>query len=156
MILAQILAKKKTPRPLVTITPATTLKTAMQTMCANDISALLVVDAATRSLVGILTHQDIIRCYCAGGNQPPGFDAIPVCDAMTREVILAHPDDNVQNVMGIMSEKHIRHLPVIDPKGGIMDIVSVQDILTALYEEDELEIRYLGDYLEGTYHCTVY
>lgn len=154
MQLSQVLGNKKAPKALVTIPPEATVQEAIQVLCKHRIGALLAVDGKTEDIVGILTERDALRQCC---EDCCTIDKVRVADIATRDVIVCHPDDNVHGLLRLMSTKHIRHLPVMDAEcGRVVDIVSIGDILNALYEEDELKIRHLSDYLGGTYGSEVY
>lgn len=155
MKLWQLIATKSPKRPLQTIAPGAPVSEAVRLFCEQPVGCLLVADAATRNLVGILTHRDIIGLCHRGHADADALRTTPVSELMTKKVVLAHPQDDVDQVLAIMADRHIRHIPVVDGD-RVVDVVTVGDVLRVLYEEDELKIRYLSDYLEGTYECKVY
>jgi len=153
MRLSQVLeTKEEHERGLITAEPGTTLQQAVELLCGNRVGALLVIDPETRNLVGIVSERDVLR-KCS--EDVVCTSAVSIDSIMTRDVIVSHPEDDVHNALGVMSNKHIRHLPIIDGE-KVAGIVSIGDILRALYEEDELKIHQLGDFLGGTYGCKVY
>ncbi|NOY81352.1 MAG: CBS domain-containing protein [Kiritimatiellaeota bacterium] len=149
--LAQVLDTKHRARKTVTVSPDTTVREAMAAFCEKKVGALLVVDAQDR-LVGIVTHRDILRqCY----EHLDNLDTLRVGDFMEKDVIVGHVDDRTTDVLALVSARHIRHLPVVDGE-RIAGILSVGDILRALYQENEIKVRRLSDHLGGTYGLRVY
>lgn len=138
-------------KPLVTIEPESTILDAVHLLCQNRIGALLVTDAE-KHLVGIITERDVLAECCRNHKN---IDATRVDSAMTREVIVAHPQDDVQDILRIMTTKRVRHMPIVE-NDKISGMLSIGDILRRLYKQDELKIRYLSDYLGGTYGLKVY
>jgi CBS domain-containing protein len=116
----------------------------------------LVVTGEDESIVGIITERDILRScgdQCARLSEPPAQDktACPslVQDAMTRDLIIGVPDDDLNYVMGIMTKNRIRHLPILD-NGSLAGIISIGDMVNAHFEEKVFENRTLRDYIQGT------
>jgi CBS domain-containing protein len=66
---------------------------------------------------------------------------------MTRDVATCAPTDTVASVMETMRRRHIRHLPVIDPKHGLIAMISQRDVLGSLLEQTQLEVAVLRDRL---------
>ena len=69
---------------------------------------------------------------------------------MTSKVIIAEPDYSVDECMAIMTEKRIRHLPVVEG-GKLVGIVSIGDLIKHLTKVQEIHIKYLTDYIKGKY-----
>ncbi len=129
---------------VVTIPPDQTVATAVKLLQEYDIGALLVVDA-NEKLVGILSERDVVRHL-------PNYDQIlpvPVHTLMTTAVITAVPQDDLMSVAHTMTEKHIRHLPVVE-RGKLVGIISIGDVLKAqrdqyLGEIDTLETQIMAE-----------
>jgi CBS domain-containing protein len=124
-----------------TITPDATLRQAVHQACARHIGALLVVDGEGQ-LRGIITERDILRQCDARAD----LDRVRVGDAMTSQLIIGFPEDDLQLAMNVMTQRRIRHLPILND-GKVVGLVSIGDIVKALHEEEEVEIRYLRDYI---------
>ncbi len=143
--------EKQQRQAVVTVRPDCTIVDAVRTLCQHRIGALLVVNEQ-QHLIGILTERDVLQQCCNG---PGRCGTMTAGEAMTREVIAGRPGDKVEEALQVMTGKHIRHLPVVEGE-NILGIVSIGDILRHLYKQDELRIRYLSDYLGGTYGLKVY
>ena len=123
MNIASILASKG--REVVTIGPRQTVRQALRVLVAHNIGALVVVGEADRP-VGIVSERDIVRE--AARNE--AVFTRRVGDLMTRDVITGQPHDDLAAVAYTMTDKRIRHLPVME-KGKLVGIVSIGDILKA-------------------------
>lgn len=127
-----------------TIGPDQTVHDAVAGLMEHRVGALLVVDPRG-ILVGIISERDVLR-ECL--HRSDRLHAIPVRDAMTRDLITGRPDDEIQHTMGVMTERRVRHLPVIDGS-GVAGLVSIGDMVKACLAEMEYENRYLLEYI----HC---
>ena len=151
MQLAHVLDFKEKPNVVVTVSPSTPVREAVDLLCAHQISALPVVENG--EMVGIVTERDFVTKCCATGTR--GADCV-VGDIMTRDVIVGKSTDKVIDVLGRMSKNHIHHLPLTDDAGKLIGIVSIGDVLRALYHENEVHLRRLAEYMSATYHNDVY
>lgn len=134
-------------KDVVSIDAASSVEDAIRVMNSRKISAVMVTDHCDN--VGIFTERDVVRCYVSkeGGKK---FREIPVKDAMTKDLIVARMDDDLNDVMAVMVEKNIRHLPVIDGK-DVIGMLSIRDIVQTQVGTLHSEIHYLKDYITGTY-----
>lgn len=138
MTIAHILARKG-PK-VVTIRPEQSIRQALALLAKHNIGALVVVDEAGKP-IGVLSERDIVR-EAARNEQ---VFAKAVGELMTREVTVGMPQDDLISVANTMTEKRIRHLPVVD-KGELVGIVSIGDVVKAqrdqyLGEVDTLQIQ---------------
>lgn len=139
---------------VVTIEAHRTVHDAIGKLNRHGIGALIVTGDG-EDISGIITERDIMReCgeRCVRLTESPGPDE-GVCpamvrDAMTRDLIIGVPDDDLSYVMGIMTKNKIRHLPVFDD-GELVGIISIGDVVNAHVEEKEFENRQLKDYISG-------
>ena len=143
--------EKRNEATLVTISDEATVLDAIRALCQNRVGALLVV-GEDGQLIGIISERDVLFQCC---KNHAGCDRVAVASIMTRNPLVAHPTDTVEDALQIMTAKRVRHLPIIE-NDQIVGIVSLGDVLRRLYRQDELKIRYLGDYLGGTYGLRVY
>ncbi len=111
-------------RPLVTAEPSATLREAARTMHDHGCGSVVVLDAGT--LVGILTERDILRAAATAID----LDTTRVEQTMTREVVRAAPDWEVYEAAAEMTDKHIRHLVVVED-GEAVGVLSIRDVLLA-------------------------
>lgn len=128
---------------VVTIAPDVSIQEAMRVLVENRIGALVVVDGKIR---GIITERDLLRW---GAEDVQRLGTSRVRDLMTVEVITASPDSRIEEVMDIMVERRIRHLPVME-NGALCGIISIGDVVNALRQSVEVENRYLHAYIQGT------
>ena len=120
-----------------------TVDIAINKMVDRNIGAILVMEEG--KLAGLFTERDVLRCWATKGEN---FCRIPIKDVMTKDLVIAEPDDEVNYAMTIMINKRIRHLPVIE-KGKIVSVVSIRDMVKAQVSNLQAEVHYLKDYITG-------
>jgi len=135
MNISHVLARKG--GGVVTIRPGQSIREALAALAQHNIGALVVVEAEARP-VGILSERDIVR---AAVRDERVFDRT-VRDLMTRDVIVATPEDDLKAVAHTMTEKHIRHLPVVTGD-RLVGIVSIGDVVKAQRDAYEGEVATL-------------
>jgi len=128
---------------VITIAPEIPIQEAMRVLVNHRIGALVVFDGKLR---GIITERDLLRW---GAEDIQRLANSRVRDLMTVEVITASPDAEIEEVMDIMVESRIRHLPLMED-GVLCGIISIGDVVNALRQSVEVENRYLHAYIEGT------
>lgn len=137
------LLASKGPR-VITIAPQATIRQALGLLAEHNIGALVVVDAGGAP-VGILSERDIVRT--AARNERVFVETVD--RLMTREVVVATPRDDLVSVGNTLTEKRIRHLPVVD-QGRLVGIVSIGDVLKAQRDQYRGEVDTLQmQLLEG-------
>jgi CBS domain-containing protein len=142
MNIKSILAKKG--MNVVTIRPEQVIREALSRLAEYNIGALVVMDE-TNLPVGILSEPDITRALA---NDEQIFSKL-VSDLMTKNVITALPQDDLISVANTMTEKRVRHLPVVE-KGKLVGIISIGDVLKAQRDQykgevDTLQTQILGE-----------
>jgi CBS domain-containing protein len=110
-------------------------------MAEQHIGAVLVMDGD--ELVGIASERDYARKVILQGRSSSDT---PVSLIMSAPVICVTPADSVTDCMAIMTERHVRHLPVLDG-GRLVGVVSIGDLVKELIEEQKQEITYLQAYI---------
>jgi len=120
-----------------TVDPDQTVREALAILAARNVGALVVVDPRNRP-IGIISERDIVR---AAVSDEEVFGR-PVRRLMTRELIVAAPEDDLRVVAHTMTERRIRHLPVVMGE-RLVGIVSIGDIVKAQRDEYEGEIDIL-------------
>src|SRR5437870_12941317 len=123
-----------------TVRPDQTVQDAVQILMQHRVGALLVEDAERRA-VGIITERDVLR-ECVDRAAELGH--VPVREAMTRDLIIGVPDDEIGYTMGIMMQIRIRHLPVMDG-GDVAGMISVGDGGKGTVDVTECEYSDLKD-----------
>jgi CBS domain-containing protein len=109
----------------------------------HRIGALLVRDAHG-AVVGIISERDVLReCLHRSGE----LGRILVTDAMTRDLVVCEPDDEVDYAMAIVTKNRVRHLPVMDG-GAVAGMISIGDLVKSSLDAVEYENRYLREYIQ--------
>ena len=142
MNVARLLATKGAN--VYTIRPEQVIREAIEMLARYNIGALVVVDESMKP-VGIISERDIVRRLAK--NEDIFGDTISTI--MTKDVITGVPQDDVKSVAFTMTEKRIRHLPLVD-RGRLIGIVSIGDVLKAQRDQyqgevDTLQTQILGD-----------
>jgi CBS domain-containing protein len=126
-----------------TIGPKATVYQALEMMADKDVGALVVVEKDR--IVGMFTERDYARKVILKGK---ASRETPVGDLMVREVLYVSPSDKVEHCMALMTEKHLRHLPVMD-KDKLMGLVSIGDVVKSIIQHQEFTIQELERYIAG-------
>jgi CBS domain-containing protein len=134
----------KTP-VVATITQTATLRQAIDQLTERRIGAL-VVSGDGKAIEGIISERDIVRAASASG--PSALDG-SVGSVMSTDVVTCSAGDGVDRLMALMTERRIRHLPVVDERGHLAGIVSIGDVVKARLSELEQENHALAEYLTG-------
>ena len=128
---------------VVTITESQSVLDAAQVLVDNNIGGVVVTEG--ERLRGILTERDILRLTA---RTPGELGSIQVGTVMTRELITATPGDQLTEIMGVMTENKIRHLPVLEGD-RLIGIISIGDLLNACRVVAEEENTRLRQYIQG-------
>lgn len=117
---------------------------AMGKLIDNKIGSLVVTDAE-KKIVGIISERDIMRAAYSDYGM---LKSKKVSQLMSTNIIVAIPEDDIDYIMGIMTQNRIRHLPIVT-KDGIVGIISIGDIVKYQLEEIQVKNRYLEEYMYG-------
>ena len=139
MKVADILQKKGSV--VKTVAPDKTALEFSRQLCAEQIGAMVVSDDG-RSINGIISERDLAYALAVHGSELSG---IAVSKLMTRAVVVCSPEDSIADVMKLMTQRRIRHLPVKDGD-QLAGIISIGDVLKHRLGEMELEASVLRDY----------
>lgn len=131
---------------IITIDPEATVTEAIARLVQNNIGSLPVAHEDGR-LLGIFSERDVLRGL---HNRGEGFGRTRVAEVMTQDPITCDPDDEVDDVMGKMSERRIAKVPVCE-RGQIVGIISVGDVIKVMYDQVHYENQHLKTYIHGTY-----
>jgi CBS domain-containing protein len=127
-----------------TIAPDATIAEASRLLADKRIGAILVL-GAERRIAGILSERDIARGIHRYGAK---LLEMRVSELMTRAVVSCGPDDTVEEIMRQMTDRRIRHLPVLD-QGKLIGLVSIGDVVKSRLEELATESEMLRSYIVG-------
>lgn len=128
-----------------TIASTATLSTAVSSLRDHGVGALVVSDDGS-SIAGILSERDVVRSIATNGDNT--LD-LTVGSAMSGNVITCQPADTIGVLMKAMTDRRIRHLPVLEVDGSIAGIISIGDVVKYRLDELENENSQLHDYIEG-------
>lgn len=126
-----------------TTTPEASIKSALRLMADKDIGALPVLQG--KSLVGILSERDCARRVLLAGKPA---DTTTVTQAMTSTVIAARPEYTLEACMAIMTNKHIRHLPVLDGD-QLVGIITIGDVVKEIIARQESALQRMENLITG-------
>lgn len=137
--IAQVLQSK--PHEIITIRPSDSVLVALEVLAAYNIGALPVVSDG--KVVGIFSERDYARKVALKGLTSAITE---ISDIMTSNVICVDLTHSVLDCMGLMTEKHIRHLPVLD-KGELVGVLSIGDLVKVIIEDQQFQIQQLESYI---------
>lgn len=125
------------------ISPDSSVYEALQLMADKNIGALVVVDAG--NLVGIISERDYARKVALQGKTAK---TTMVKEIMTDRVYCVRPEQSIEECMALMTDKRVRHLPVLG-ESGLVGVVSIGDIVKAVISHQEFLIEQLENYIVG-------
>jgi CBS domain-containing protein len=137
----QVLVNKG--REIYSISPSASVIEAVKMMAQKRVGALLVLEDGT--LKGIISEQDYTRKVILTDLEA---DKLAVRDIMTRQVVITSPEQPIQDVMAIMTDRRIRHLPVIH-EGELVGVISIGDLVKEVIPEQQFMIEQLIHYIQG-------
>jgi len=143
MNIRQIL-QGKSVNALYSVSSDQTVLAGLKVMADKNIGALLVVDDG--ELTGIFSERDYARKVILKDRHS---DDTLIVDVMTANVITIEPEQSLEDCMIIMSDRHIRHLPVME-KGNLIGIISINDVVTAIIRDQKTRIDSLESYISGS------
>lgn len=141
MLVRDVLSDKG--RTVHTCSPEDTLADVVDLLVGHNIGSLVVMQDG--EMIGIITERDILRA-CAATRGP--LDFVRVKERMTRCPVVASLHDDVEDVMCVMTERRIRHLPVVEA-GRLVGIISIGDTVKAQHDELCRENHYLKSYIQS-------
>jgi CBS domain-containing protein len=130
-------------KALCTVSPGTPVFEALKQMAEKDIGALLVVENGR--LAGILSERDYARKVILHGKS--SHDT-PVREIMTERVVYVQPKNTVEECMALMTDKRIRHLPVLE-NDKLIGVLSIGDLVKETISEQQFMIKQLESYIHS-------
>ncbi|WP_266364015.1 CBS domain-containing protein [Tellurirhabdus rosea] len=135
----------KSINTIYSVAPQATVYEALELMAEKNIGAVLVIENGR--LAGIFSERDYARKVVL---QSRASRDTTVREVMTANLITIAPDQRIEDAMRLMSEKHIRHLPVLD-EGQLVGIISINDVVSAIIRDQKARIDSLESYITGSY-----
>ena len=139
-LLEQLLEAK--PFRLISIQPDATVYKALQLMAEYDIGALLVMEGDTA--VGVFSERDYARKVILHGRSSK---ETPVREVMSEKLICVTLTQTVEECMAIMTDRHVRHLPVLAADGSVAGFLSIGDLVKEMLSEQKFVIDQLIHYI---------
>ncbi len=128
-----------------TMPPDASVFSGLELMAQNNVGALLITE--NDRLVGIFSERDYARNVFLKGKSSKGT---LIGEVMVRNVIYVTLGDDVESCMALMTDKRIRHLPVLENE-QLVGVVSIGDVVKQIISEQEFAIRELEKYIQGSY-----
>ena len=141
MIVKSLLKTKKN-RNVTTTSSDTTVAEVSRILNEKRIGALIVSDVEGQ-ISGIISERDIVRGLALHGS---AVEDMKVRDLMTSAVLVCSPEDPLEKLMGIMTNKRVRHLPVVED-GALIGIITIGDVVKSRLEEAAMQVESLRDYV---------
>jgi CBS domain-containing protein len=129
---------------VVTVSPTTDVRQLLQVLAEHRIGAVVVSEDGN-SVAGIVSERDIVRALAERG---PAVISEPVTAIYTADVHTVDPNAQIEDLMKIMTERRVRHLPVVSD-GELKGIVSIGDVVKRRIDELESERSALANYISG-------
>ncbi len=124
-----------------TVPPDITVYRAIELMCQKNIGAIIIEENG--KLSGIFTERDYARKVVLKGKSSK---ATLIRELMTLDPFIVTPENTIEECMGLMNDKRIRHLPVIE-NGNLLGVISVGDLIRFIMEEQRTIIEHLENYI---------
>jgi CBS domain-containing protein len=131
-------------RAVLRIAAAATVYDAIVKMVEGNVGALLVYEGDR--LAGIVTERDYLRRVTLQGRDER---TTPVREIMSSELVFVGPEASVEECMAVMTERRIRHLPVLTENQDVVGIVSIGDVVKFQSREQSVQIRFLTEFISG-------
>ena len=141
MKVIQILNKK--PQDIYSVSRGTSILDALSVMMEKNISALLIIEDG--ALLGIFSERDYARKVILQGKSSK--DTM-ISEVMSSNLITVAQNDSIDRCMQLMTDKHIRHLPVVE-NGKVLGLISIGDIVKNIIEEQKQTIEQLQTYIHS-------
>ncbi|HMU84163.1 MAG TPA: CBS domain-containing protein [Leptospiraceae bacterium] len=132
-------------KAIVSVDPGATVFEALSLMAERNTGAVLVMSEGR--LEGLLSERDYARKVVLRGRNSRETH---VREIMSRELIIVHPEDSVMESLAIMTEKRIRHLPVMEGS-EVVGLISIGDLVKRVIDEQHIMIKHLENYISGSY-----
>ena len=126
------------------VSPDATVYEALKVMADNNVGALVVL--AGDQLKGVISERDYARKVILKGK----FSReTPVSEIMSTDVVTVRPEQSIEECMALMTDKRIRHLPVLEGE-KLSGVISIGDVVKAIISDKEFTIKQLENYITGS------
>jgi CBS domain-containing protein len=142
MVIVRQILKSKGGSQVFSVTPDTSILDVLKLMAEKEIGAVLVMEGI--KVVGIFSERDYARRGVLKGRTVES----PVAESMTKIVYYVGPDQTMEECMGQMTDKRIRHLPVVEA-GKVIGVISIGDVVKAIIADQKNQITGMENYILG-------
>jgi len=143
VLTVQVVLQKKGTQ-VHSISQGASILEAVDKMCSLKVGALLVVEA--NKPIGIISERDLMNRVVLNRKDPA---SLRVAEIMSSNLVTITPEEKMSAAMSLMTEKRIRHLPVVDSSGNLKGMVSIGDLVRTITSAQEEFINMLEDYITG-------
>ena len=140
----ETLVQKLMKRACITLDENSSIKNLVDTLNKNKVGCVVVTSLQSNYPVGIVSERDLVRNFKVILNN----NTIKVKDVMTKNIIFCNKNTSSKELMEIMSENKIRHIPIIE-KNKLLGIVSIGDVVNRIIENYAYETKYLREYINS-------
>ena len=142
--MSETLVQKLMKRACITLDENSSIKNLIDTLNKNKVGCVVVLSSNANYPVGIVSERDLVRNYKIILNN----NTIKVKDVMTKNIIFCNKNTSSKELMEIMSENKIRHIPIIE-KNKLLGIVSIGDVVNRIIENYAYETKHLREYINS-------
>tara|TARA_Y100000591_G_scaffold331088_1_gene363941 strand:+ start:1893 stop:2321 length:429 start_codon:yes stop_codon:yes gene_type:complete len=142
--MSETLVQKLIKRPCITLDENSSIQNLVDILNKNKVGCAVVTALNANYPVGIISERDLVRNYKKIFND----NKIKVKDVMTTNIIFCNKNTSSKELMKIMSENKIRHIPIIEQK-KLLGIVSIGDVVNRIIENYAYETKYLKEYINS-------
>ena len=140
----ETLVQKLMKRACITLDENSSIKNLVDTLNKNKVGCVVVTSLQSNYPVGIVSERDLVRNFKVILNN----NTIKVKDVMTKNIIFCNKNTSSKELMEIMSENKIRHIPIIE-KNKLLGIVSIGDVVNRIIENYAYETKHLREYINS-------
>tara|TARA_B100000242_G_scaffold280608_1_gene240126 strand:- start:449 stop:877 length:429 start_codon:yes stop_codon:yes gene_type:complete len=140
----ETLVQKLMKKACITLDENSSIKNLIDTLNKNKVGCVVVTSLRTNYPVGIVSERDLVRNYKMILNN----NTIKIKDVMTKNIIFCHKNSSSKELMELMSENKIRHIPIME-QHKLLGIVSIGDVVNRIIENYAYETKHLREYINS-------
>ena len=140
----ETLVQKLMKRACITLDENSSIKNLVDTLNKNKVGCIVVTSLKSNYPVGIVSERDLVRNYKIILNN----NTVKIKDVMTKNIIFCHKNSSSKELMEIMNENKIRHIPIME-QHKLLGIVSIGDVVNRIIENYANETQYLREYINS-------
>ena len=140
----ETLVQKLMKRACITLDENSSIKNLVDTLNKNKVGCVVVTSLQSNYPVGIVSERDLVRNYKIILNN----NTIKIKDVMTKNIIFCNKNSSSKELMEIMNENKIRHIPIME-QHKLLGIVSIGDVVNRIIENYAYETKYLREYINS-------